>query len=323
MKKNYPTLSIVIPIFNESEIVAPLLNRLIYVFSKKNLIKNKIKKVNFIFVDDGSEDGSSSKILKYKKKLDVSLIKLSRNFGHQNAVFAGLENTNADLISVMDADLQDPPEVIFKMVNKWREGFQVVHAVRKNRKENFLLKLSFNFFYKLLNYLSDFKIIKDSGDFSLIDRQVLLSIINLSETNKNYRTLRSWVGFKSFCLEYDRARRDFGSSKYKIKNYINLAIDNITSASVKPLRLSRYFIYFYICIVFFMTVLVIYKYKNYLLLEKNLSNELALWSLSLFLVTFFNSAVICFILLIISIYLTKNYQEAKGRPSYIIAKKIK
>ena len=322
-KKNQNvSINIVIPVYNEANILETVFKELNNTFTKEILEKNNIANLEYIIVDDGSTDESVEKIIKIKENnIPIKLIILSRNFGHQNAVFAGLENSSADITAVIDADLQDPPKEILLMLKKWREGYDIVYGVRKNRKENIFKKISYSLFYRFLFLISDVSIPRDSGDFSLMDKKVIQSMLMLIEKIKYPRVMRAWVGFKKTPHEYNRRVRVGGESKYGLIKYIRLAIDGITSASTRPLLITQYFLLLFILASGFFGIFVINKFFDYAETPKalrNLSDEMALWFLITYLFMFFIALIHSISIFVISVYLSKAYTEIKNRPSYII-----
>src|SRR5688572_5487769 len=194
--------------------------------------------VKVLFVDDGSSDRSFELIsAAARRNPALGCIRLSRNFGHQIAVRAGLHHVQGDAIGVMDADLQDPLSALVQMFDKWREGYDVIYGVRQNRKESIFLKACYTLFYRLLKRVADVQIPLDAGDFSVIDRRVVDVIKDLPEQSPFIRGLRSWVGFRQVGLPYNRAGRAAGESKYSIARLTELAIQGLVSFSTVPLRL--------------------------------------------------------------------------------------
>lgn len=323
------TLDIVVPLYNESLIVDKFYKRIKNVFSTKKLKINKIKKINLIFVDDGSVDKSVLLIKKYfkliSKSISVKIVKLSRNFGHSSAVWAGLKESKGDVTIVMDFDLQDPPEVIYSFLRKWRQGYLIVNGKRLKRNENFLKKLSFWFFYRLYSLLSDVKIEQDSGDFSLIDKKALKKIMLLGEKNKIYRFVRAWIGYKFTSVGYERDPRVGGKAKYSIKEHFNLAFNTIFNSSLKMFKLSKYFIIFFL---FSIISLIFYTfnryeyYKSKNLVNIDFSDEIRLWFLVVILIICFNSLFQTLILTVLSSYFKRTYIEVQNRPQFISEKII-
>jgi glycosyltransferase involved in cell wall biosynthesis len=228
-----PLLSVVIPICNEGETLSELERRLVQVLEELS------DPYEILFVNDGSTDGSLDRLREFAaRNRSVRVIDFSRNFGHQAALFAGICRASGDAIVLMDGDLQDPPEFIPQMLELWREGFKVVYAVRKRRKERLLKRAAYAAYYRLLNRLAYIDIPLDSGDFSLIDREVAGLLETMPERNKFLRGLRSWVGFAQVSLPYEREARFAGAPKYTLRKLVKLALDGVVSYSYVPLRIS-------------------------------------------------------------------------------------
>jgi len=227
-------ISIVIPMYNEQEVAEACYKRI-----KKVLNDLTQYDYELIIVDDGSKDKTLEIITKIAKTDNkVEIISFSRNFGHQSAVTAGLKETTGDAVVIIDADMQDPPEIIQDMIALWEKGNDVVYAVRSKRKGESIFKtLSAKMFYKILYSLSDVKIPKDTGDFRLVDRKVVDVVNSLPEHNKYLRGLFSWVGFKQKPLKYVREERIAGKTKYPFKKMFKLASDGILSFSTKPMKI--------------------------------------------------------------------------------------
>ena len=228
-------ISVVIPMYYEEEVANECYNRM-----KKNLNELSQYDYEIIFVNDGSKD-KTLEILQDIAKQDkkVKIVSFSRNFGHQAAVTAGLKYITGDCGIIIDADMQDPPEVIKDMIKLWEEGNEVIYAKRKKREGETAFKLfTATMFYKVLNGLSEVEIPKDTGDFRLADRKVIDVINSLPEHNKFLRGLFSWVGFKQVPFEYERKERFAGETKYPLKKMLKLATDGIIGFSTKPLKIS-------------------------------------------------------------------------------------
>lgn len=227
-------ISIVIPMYNEHEIANMCYKRINEVIKQLNNYEYEI-----IFINDGSKDNTQLILEEIAKEdKNVKILSFSRNFGHQAAVTAGIKYVTGDAIVIMDADLQDPPELIPDMLKLWEDGNEVIYGKRKTRKGESLFKLmTAKMFYNTLNALSDVDIPKDIGDFRLVDRKVVDTINNLPEHNKFLRGLFSWVGYKQYAYEYERQERKAGKTKYPLKKMLKLASDGIVSFSTKPLKI--------------------------------------------------------------------------------------
>jgi polyisoprenyl-phosphate glycosyltransferase len=230
-----PLLSVVIPLFNEELNVGQLHRRLV------DSLDPLGEPYEILFVNDGSRDDTPRRLARIQDESpQVSVIHLSRNFGHQAAVSAGLEYARGRAVVVMDGDLQDPPEVLPQFVDRWRKGYDVVYAVRLQRKEGPIKRLCYFLFYRIMNAISDIDIPVDSGDFCLMDRKVVEVLVGLPERMRFVRGLRTFVGFKQTGLRYERAAREAGKPKYTLRSLISLAIDGLVSFSGYPLRLLAY-----------------------------------------------------------------------------------
>ena len=225
--------SIVIPIYNEEENLPELYNRLTDVMTSLQ------EPYEVIFVDDGSKDNSLN-IMREMHQRDkrIKTISLSRNFGHQIAISAGIEYARGKAVIVMDGDLQDPPEVLPPFIQKWKEGWDAVYAIRRKRKENLLKRAAYAIFYRLLKKISSIDIPLDSGDFSIMDRKIVDILKSMPERTRFVRGIRTWVGFKQVGLEYERDKRFAGKPKYNFKKLVKLALDGLISFSYVPLKLA-------------------------------------------------------------------------------------
>ena len=306
-------ISVVVPMYYEEEVVEECYSRLKKVL---NELSNEYEH-EIIFINDGSKD-RTLEILENIASIDnnVKVISFSRNFGHQCAVTAGLRDTNGDAVLIIDADMQDPPELMKDMIELWKNGNEVIYAKRKKRKGESAFKLlSAKMFYKALNGLSDVEIPKDTGDFRLVDRKVVNVINSLPEHNKFLRGLFGWVGFKQTPIEYERQERFAGKTKYPLKKMLKLAGDGIISFSNKPLRLIGGLGIFSIFLSF---IILIYALLSFIFQWNNLT---AGWTSIMVVVTFF-AGVQLSSLWIMSEYIARIYDETKQRPQYIIDKKI-
>ncbi|NLP30039.1 MAG: glycosyltransferase family 2 protein, partial [Clostridiales bacterium] len=228
--------SIVIPMYNEEEVIKETYYRL------KRVMDQSTESYELIFVNDGSRDRSADIIAELARTdKNIRLIDFSRNFGHQIAVTAGMDYAQGKAVVIIDADLQDPPEVIPRMLEKWREGYEVVYGKRLKRHGETIFKKSTAFlFYRILGALTDDNIPRDTGDFRLIDRKVCDTMKGMNEKNRFLRGMVSWVGFKQTAVEYVRDQRWAGETKYPLKKMLKLASDAILSFSYKPLKLATY-----------------------------------------------------------------------------------
>ncbi len=305
-------ISVVVPMYYEEEVVNECYTRLSNVFTGLNKYDYE-----FIFVNDGSKDKTLELLEKIAvKDKKVKIISFSRNFGHQCAVTAGLKITTGDAVIIIDADMQDPPELIEEMISLWEEGNEVIYAKRKARRgESYFKLFTAKMFYKLLDGLSDVKIPQDTGDFRLADKKVIDVINNLPEHNKFLRGLFSWVGYKQVPIEYERKERFAGKTKYPLKKMLKLAIDGIISFSNKPLKILGIIGIFSIIISF---AILIYSLVSYLF---KLNSLTAGWTSLMVTITFFSGVQLLSIWLM-SEYISRIYDESKGRPQYIIDKTI-
>ena len=305
-------ISVVIPMYYEEEVAQECYNKMTQVLSN---IKDYDYEI--ICVNDGSKDKTLpilEKIAEEDKK--VKVISFARNFGHQCAVTAGLKYVTGDAIVIIDADLQDPPELIPEMLKLWEEGNEVIYGKRKTREGESKFKLlTAKMFYNTLNALSDVDIPKDTGDFRLVDRKVVDVINSLPEHNKFLRGLFSWVGFEQKAFEYERKERFAGKTKYPLKKMLKLASDGIIGFSSKPLKIVGGLGIVTICISF---IILIYAILSFAFKW----NQLAPGWTSLMVATTFFSGVILISLWMIGEYISRIYDETKGRPQYIINKEI-
>lgn len=307
---NNVVYSVIIPLYNEGEVIMETSRRV------KEVMDSAGEGYEIIFVDDGSRDDTYVKAKKICKENDeFKLLKFSRNFGHQPAITAGMNASSGKAIIVIDADLQDPPEVMLKMIEKWKEGYEVVYGKRSKREgETAFKKSTAKWFYRILNLLSETKIPNDVGDFRLLDRKVCDALNSLPERNRYVRGLVSWLGFRQCEVLFVREERFAGETKYPLKKMIKFAGDGITSFSYKPLRFSTYLGGMAIFVSF--TALLIS-----LLYSVISGNPLSAWGMLLGISGIFNG-VILLMLGIVGEYVGRIYEETKGRPLYIVSEKI-
>ncbi len=307
-------LSIVLPIYNEAACIPSLYDRLVAVAKGWN------ETVELIFVNDGSQD-QSLHLLKERAEKDsrIRIISFSRNFGHQAAVSAGIEHSKGDAVVIMDSDLQDPPEELSRLIEKWREGYEVVYAVRASRAESTEKQVLYQLFYRILSRMSDVEIPVDSGDFCLMDRKVVNVLKHeLPERIRFVRGLRAFAGFKQIGIPYDRPPRAGGETKYSWSKLFGLAFDGIFGFSLLPLRLAS-FLGFAIAIPSFLVGIffVIHRIFRFPIFGHYATETPGLASLAVGV--FFLGGIFLIILGIIGEYLGRIYIEVKQRPTYIIS----
>lgn len=310
-------ISIVIPIFNEEENLQQLYSRIV------NASPSFQEIFELVLVDDGSSD-SSLDIMRDLAAKDnrVKVIKLSRNFGHQPAISAGIQQAKGDCIIIMDGDLQDPPEELHRFLEKWREGYQVVYAIRTKRKEGFFKKLAYSAFYRLLALISDISIPLDSGDFCVMDRKVVDAIVHqMPEQLRFIRGMRAFVGFKQIGVAYERAERAAGDVKYTFKKLVQLALDGLFGFSTVPLRMATYF-GFLIAIPSFLvgTFFIINRFLGIKVL--GYSPDQVPGTTTLTVGMYFLGGITLIILGILGEYIGRIYIEVKRRPFFIIEEVI-
>jgi dolichol-phosphate mannosyltransferase len=313
---NSRTLTIILPLYNEQEVLPTSYERVKHVAN--NLPPEEVSDVNILFVNDGSSDDTEN-IVKEIAKNDkhVKVISFSRNFGHQKAVSAGINNCDTDLAVIMDADLQDPPEIIpdlIKMLDL--NDAQGVYCVRKNRQGATAFKrVCYKLFYRILNMLSDTKFPVDTGDFRLIDKNIIDTFKNLQEKDKYVRGLIAWSGFKQIPFEYERPARLKGETHYPFSKLVKLALSGLFSFSTKPLTITIYIGAF--CII----ASILYALYALLGWTFGYTNANQGWTSLVILLVFF-SGIQLFVLGIMGSYFGKMFDEIKNRPQYIIKDKI-
>jgi len=297
-------LSIVLPVYNEEENLPALYGRL------RDALEGKAIPYRVFFVNDGSRDGT----LPWLRSLSVAdsrvrVLSLSRNFGHQISISAGLAHADGDAAVVMDADLQDPPEVIPDLLGRWEAGYDVVYAIRTKRKEGFLKRFAYALFYRLLRRISSVEIPLDSGDFSLLDARVVALLRSFPERNRFLRGLRSWVGFRQTELAYERMARGAGAPKYRTRHLLKLALDGFFAFSTVPLQLATY--------LGFLAALLGFLYLCYALISRFLYQNPVGWT-SLAAIVLFLGGTQLILLGILGAYVGRVYEEVKQRPLYIL-----
>ena len=303
------TLSVVIPIFNEEEVFPQLIERL------GSALETFKPELEILFVNDGSTD-SSRELINAAALNDTTIrgIHLSRNFGHQSAVTAGLENATGDIVVVMDADLQDPPELISEMVSRINAGDDVVYAVRRTRQESALKVGCYKLFYRILKYVSNLDIPLDSGDFSAMNRRVVNSINEMPEYNRFIRGIRSYAGFKQSAVYYDRDSRAAGEPKYNFFGLLKLAGDGVFAFSEYPLRLASFAGAIVALVSFIVGIL--------LLFWRLFSDQQLPGFATLAVSIFFLGGVQLICTGVLGEYIGRIYNEVKRRPTYIVESKV-
>jgi len=305
MKK--PIFSIIAPIFNEKENLDELFKRIVPVMESTG------EKWELILVDDGSNDGSTEIIREMADKDDrIRPVIFARNFGHQIAVTAGLDFSRGKAVVIIDADLQDPPEIILDLITKWREGYQVVYAVRAEREgETWFKTFTASLFYRIIYRITDVKIPLDTGDFRLMDRSVVDVMNSMRERHRFLRGMSAWVGFKQVGVSYKRAARFAGTTKYPFRKMLKLALNAITSFSYFPLQVATVFGFFAAGIAILSIPLVIFV---------RLAGSQAFYGQATTLISvLFLGGVQLICLGILGEYIGRVYDEVKGRPLYIIS----
>ena len=302
-----PTYSFIVPVFNEEATLPELYRRLSAVMDSMD------GAVELVLVDDGSSDRSLTMMRElHEHDHRVCYLSFARNFGHQIAVTAGLNFVRGQAIVVLDADLQDPPELIFDLADKWRRGYEVVYAQRVQRhREGWFKRLTAYIFYRLLRQLADVDIPTDTGDFCLMDRRVVDALNAMPERNRYIRGLRSWLGFRQIAIPFERDARFAGEVKYTFRKSLSLAIDGLVSFSKVPLRISTYVGLFAAVMAIVMSALVLYW--------RFFSPVSPLTGYATIAVAiFFLGAVQLFSIGILGEYIGRIYEEVKNRPVYIL-----
>lgn len=299
-------VSLVVPVFNEAEVLAAFYDRATRALSALPGMTYEI-----LFIDDGSRDGSYGQLAKFAADdHHVRVLKLSRNFGHQIAISAGIDHAQGDCVVIMDADLQDPPEIVASMIEQWRQGFDVVYGVRSDRAGETPLKLATaKLFYRLLGRLTNIHIPANVGDFRLISRRVVDQLKMLREKDRFVRGLVSWVGFPQTGIVYKRDQRYAGATKYPFRKMLSFAFDGITSFSTMPLKLATW--------TGWASAVLAVLYLLSVFVQKLLGYTVDGWATIMVAMLFMGSVqLIC--LGILGEYLGRIFNEVKPRPMYIV-----
>jgi len=305
-------ISVISPIFNEVETIAELYERV-----KNTLIESNETEFELILVDNGSTDDSLN-LMKELRLLDrrVKIVSLSKNFGHQGGILAGLVNAKGDAVISIDGDLQQPPELIKEMLALWRSGYEVVYTIKKeiNRPRR-ILNVARKIFYRLLSRISNLNLAYGQSDYRLLDRRAIDALLSMPETNKFIRGLVEWIGFAQIAVEYTPVRRRYGNSKFSLYSYINFALDGIFSFSLAPLRMVLVFgAIVAVCCIFYSFYLMLLGIL--LLMEFNVSNPPG-WATITVSITFLGGVQLIAIGLV-GEYTARAYAEAKKRPEFVI-----
>lgn len=302
--------SVIVPMYNEEEVIGTTFERL------KQVMDSLGERYELIFVNDGSKDRSADIIKQLAEQhQEVVLIDFSRNFGHQIAITAGMDYARGDAIIIIDADLQDPPEVILQMIDKWRDGYEVVYGKRVKRKgETWFKKATAKIFYRTLRALTNVDIPADTGDFRLIDRKVCDVLKGLKEKNRFVRGLVSWIGFRQTSVEFVREERFAGVTKYPLKRMLRFALDAITSFSYKPLKIASYIGFTISFFSFIYLVIVVY--------QRLFTNTTTAGWASIVAINLLFNGIILILLGVIGEYIGRIYDETKNRPLYIVRERI-
>ena len=308
MSKDNPLLSVVVPVYNEQEVIGETVKRLVGVLDGMSV------DYEVVFVNDGSRDGTLS-VLRPLCEADarLKLVNFSRNFGHQIAITAGMDMTRGDAVVVIDADLQDPPEVIPGMFEVWKQGYEVVYGKRVSREgETFFKKFTARVFYRFMARMTEVDMPVDTGDFRLIDRRVVDALRRIPERNRYVRGIVSWLGFRQYAYEYERHERFAGQTKYPLKKMLKLASDGLVSFSVKPLRwiLGTGIVLSVLSVVYLLYGLIA-SLCGAAMLSAGLYALLGFITLLL--------GVVMISLGVLGEYVGRIYDEAKARPLYIVS----
>lgn len=300
-------ISIIIPAYNEEEALPALMERI-----TKFADDTKDYDFEFLFVNDGSKDRTIELIKEYREKdKRVCYVDFARNFGKETAMKAGIDYATGDAVVFLDADLQDPPEIITEMIKYWEEGYDDVYAQRKSRKgETWMKKFTSKMYYKVLQDLTNVPIQRDTGDFRLLDRRCVNALKVMKESQRNSKSMFSWIGYKKKAIFYDRDPRVAGKTKWNYSKLINLAIDGITSFTTSPLRISTF--------IAIPTFLILFVYFIYVIAKSFIVNQpIQAFQATILLILFF-SGIQIMLFGIVGEYLGRIFNETKNRPLYLV-----
>ena len=301
-----PVYSVIVPAYNEEEVINETYKRLTAVMTGMD------EPYELIFVNDGSRDKTAEIIAGFcAQDASVRLINFTRNFGHMPAITAGMDNVRGQAVFIIDADLQDPPELFPEMAARWKEGYHVAYGKRTKRKgESWFKKITARIFYRFIRRLTTVDLPPDTGEFRLIDRKVCDAVARLPERSRYIRGLVSWVGFKQIAVEYVREERFAGTTKYPFRKMISFALDAITAFSYKPLKLATS-LGFFLSLISFVYLLVIF-------FQWAFTDALVSGWASTIGAVLFTQGIVLMILGLMGEYIGRIYEEIKGRPAYII-----
>lgn len=300
-------ISIIIPAYNEEEALPALMERI-----TKFADDTKDYDFEFLFVNDGSKDRTIELIKEYREKdKRVCYVDFARNFGKETAMKAGIDYATGDAVVFLDADLQDPPEIITEMIKYWEEGYDDVYAQRNSRKgETWMKKFTSKMYYKVLQDLTNVPIQKDTGDFRLLDRRCVNALKVMKESQRNSKSMFSWIGYKKKAIFYDRDPRVAGKTKWNYSKLINLAIDGITSFTTSPLRISTF--------IAIPTFLILFVYFIYVIAKSFIVHQpIQAFQATILLILFF-SGIQIMLFGIVGEYLGRIFNETKNRPLYLV-----
>ena len=310
MMESEINISVAVPVYNELESLPELYKRV------RAVLEGLGESWELLLIDDGSTDGSSAWIEAISQEDSrVKPVLFARNFGHQIAVTAGMDLSQGSAVVIMDADLQDPPEVITDLVEKWREGYEIVYAVRTEREgESWFKKTTASLFYRLINRITDVDIPLDTGDFRLMDRQAVDALSQMRERHRFPRAMAAWVGFRQTGVPYKRAARFAGETKYPFRKMLRLALNAITSFSYFPLQIATY-LGFFVAGASIIAIPIVIAFRL-------VGNQAFFGQATTLIAVLFLGGVQLISLGILGEYIGRIYDEAKGRPLYILRKPI-
>ncbi|MDI6691694.1 MAG: glycosyltransferase family 2 protein [Anaerosomatales bacterium] len=300
--------SIVVPMYNEEHVVGLFFERLVAALAD-------VPSYEIIVVDDGSSDRTWELLLAARERIpQLRLIRFSRNFGHQTAITAGIDAARGETVTVIDADLQDPPELIPDMIERWRDGADVVLAVRKARRgESVFKRATARVFYRLVRRLAAIDLPVDAGDFRLMSRRAIDALISMRERNRYVRGMVAWVGFRRDAVEYERDPRAAGTTKYPLGKMLRLAMDGIVSFSLRPLQLSA--------ALGALAALLGFGVLVYAIFERLAGHDVLPGWTSLMVAILFMGGVQLLSLAVLGEYVGRIYEEVKGRPLYVVSER--